>query len=168
MAISRNREQPFDESRHKSQPDGNPEGRSLPCSCGLEHSLAPLQVYNEEAFRYFLDIERRRAEISNRPFLLLLLDLKRASSPGSIDGRSSDRLFAALGAALRETDFLGWYRASSVIGAVLTQHSDSAGPELQDVVRDRIADLVRGNLPSDLAARVQLRLYRLPRAVHGA
>jgi hypothetical protein len=137
------------------------------CSCALERSVAPLQVYNEEAFRYFLDIERRRAEMSNRPFLLLLLDLKRASSAGVIDRRSADRLFAALGAALRETDFLGWYRASSVIGAALTQHSDSAGPDLQDVVRDRIADLVRRKLPSELAARVQLRLYRLPRAVQG-
>jgi hypothetical protein len=129
--------------------------------------VAPVQVYNEEAFRYFLDIERRRAEVSNRPFLLLLLDLKKASASEDIDRRSADQLFGALGTAVRETDFLGWYRAFSVIGAVLTQHSDSAGPALQETVRDRIVDLVRATLPSEIAARVQLRLYRLPRCVHG-
>src|SRR5262245_25039076 len=34
-------------------------------------------VYNEEAFRYFLQIERKRASRSNNRFLLLLVDLER-------------------------------------------------------------------------------------------
>src|SRR2546422_1060554 len=34
------------------------------------------QAYNEQAFRYFLAIERKRSERSGHPFLLLLVDLK--------------------------------------------------------------------------------------------
>jgi hypothetical protein len=166
MAISRKLDQ-RDKPRHHLHRGGGSGDLAL-CSCALEHSRAPMDVYNEEAFRYFLDVERRRAEISNRSFLLLLLDLKKTPSTGDeINKESADRLFVALAAALRETDFLGWYRACSTIGAVLTQHSDSASPEVERAVRDRIVDLVREQLPSQLARCVQLRVYRLPGTVRG-
>jgi hypothetical protein len=156
-----------DESQHEL-PGDTRSSEVAPCSCALEHSRAPMDVYNEEAFRYFLEVERRRAEISDRSFLLLLLDLKKTSPGGDdIDKESADHLFTALAAALRETDFLGWYRASSTIGAVLTQHTDSTSPEVERAVRDRIIDLVREQLPSQLSWRVQLRVYRLPRPVRG-
>ena len=34
------------------------------------------QAYNEDAFRYFFEIERKRAARAHRPVLLLLLDLR--------------------------------------------------------------------------------------------
>src|SRR5437899_5702067 len=91
------------------------------CSCGFgvegsEH------VYNEEAFRYFLEIERKRSQVSNRPFLLLLLDLRPAGPRAGIDETSSVELFTALCRCLRDTAFIGWYRAGAVVGAVLTEH----------------------------------------------
>jgi hypothetical protein len=155
------------ESRHEV-PGDRRNSDPAPCSCALEHSCAPVDVYNEEAFRYFLDVERQRAEISNRSFLLLLLDLNKTPPTGDeINKESADRLFMALATALRETDFLGWYRACSIIGAVLTQHSDSASLEVERAVRDRIVHLVRDQLPSQLSQRVQLRVYRLPGTVRG-
>src|ERR1700733_5115662 len=90
-------------------------------------------VYNEEAFRYFLDIERKRSEISNRPFVLLLVDLKKEpSTMPEMDQASSQAVMSALSACVRETDFIGWYRARAVAAAVLTQHSDAAGAELHE------------------------------------
>jgi hypothetical protein len=166
MATRRKLEQ-HNESRHEL-PGGTRNSNVAPRSCALEHTRAQMDVYNEEAFRYFLEVEGRRAEISNRSFFLLLLDLKKTSPGGDdIDKESADHLFTALAAGLRETDFLGWYRACSIIGAVLTQHTDSASPELERAVRDRIIDLVRKQLPSQLSRRVQLQVYRLPRVVHG-
>ena len=41
-------------------------------------------AYNEDAFRYFLDMERRRAELSGRPLLLLLVDFKKHEHQRSI------------------------------------------------------------------------------------
>ncbi len=139
------------------------------CSCDLVAGDAQAHVYNEEAFRYFLDIERRRAEMANRPFLLLLLDLKKQSlATVDIDETSAEQLFAALATCLRDTDFFGWYRAQSVVGAVLTQHADSVGLAAQETVLERVLEIVRTNLPPRLASRVQARVFRLPAAFQGA
>ena len=135
------------------------------CACGFEAHDAAMPIYNEEAFRYFLEVERRRAEDSSRPFLLLLVDLLKTPPAADIDGASAEALFAALATSLRETDFLGWYHAKSVIGAVLTQHAHSVGADAQAVVRDRVLASMRKNLPPALAGRVKARVYRLPATI---
>lgn len=163
MATSRNM-QPFDRPTPDPRLDAT-HAELGPCACGFEGAPVPVEVYNEEGFRYFLDIERKRAEASNRPFLLLLLDLKKASlATVDIDPELAATLFSALATCLRETDFIGWYRAKSVVGAVLTQHTDSVGAEVQAVVRDRVGAILRLELPREVAERVQVRVYRLPPA----
>ena len=136
------------------------------CDCGLASSDAPGEAYNEEAFRYFLDLERKRSELSNRPFVLLLVDLSQESSVTTpdIDPGSAQKLFSALSACVRETDFIGWYKAGSVAGAVLTQHSDTQGADVQEAVSRRFEQSLRKHLPSDLEALVRVRVYQLPSA----
>jgi hypothetical protein len=143
--------------------------RSDSCDCGLVSSDAQGQAYNEQAFRYFLDLERKRSDLSNRPFVLLLVDLSQESSVTTpdIDPGSAQKLFRALSACVRETDFIGWYRAGSVAGAVLTQHSDTPGADVQDAVSRRFEQSLRKQLPSDLQALVRVRVYQLPSAPQG-
>src|SRR2546428_293200 len=73
------------------------------------------QAYDEAAFHYFLEIERKRAEIWNRPFLMMLIDFRRNPeiSP-RIDEPAAGRLFSILLQCIRETDFVGWYREGRV------------------------------------------------------
>ena len=119
----------------------------------------PGRAYNEEAFQYFLEIERKRSELSNRPFLLMLVDFNKHPR---IDAVTADKLFSVLSLCLRETDFIGWYREGRVAGAVLTQHGETDGDDLSDVVRARIGGALRQRLPSDLARQLQTRVYQLP------
>src|SRR4051812_17235814 len=59
------------------------------------------QAYHEEAFHHFLEMERKRAEASNRPFLLLLVDFKRRVGPNTLIGAVSDStVFSALSGCL--------------------------------------------------------------------
>jgi hypothetical protein len=120
---------------------------------GLGHA------YNEEAFQYFLEIERKRSELSNRPFLLMLVDFKKHPR---IDSVMADKLFSVLSSCLRETDFLGWYREGRVAGAVLTQHGEPSRDDLSDGVHQRIGEALREALPSDLARHLQARVYQIP------
>ena len=120
---------------------------------GLGHA------YNEEAFQYFLEIERKRSELSNRPFLLMLIDFKKHPR---IDSAAADKLFSLLSLCLRETDFIGWYREGRVAGAVLTQHGETGRDDLSDGVRQRIGDALREGLPPDLARQLQARVYQIP------
>lgn len=124
-----------------------------------------LGYYTEETFRFFLDIERKRAEVSGRPFLLLLVDLKNEGEPGNSVGQEPARLMSsALADCVRETDFVGWYRAGRVLGAVLTQHADAEIANMTETVTDRIGSALRATLPLSLADRIQLRAYQLPPA----
>jgi hypothetical protein len=116
-------------------------------------------AYNEEAFQYFLEIERKRSELSNCPFLLMLVDFK---SHPRIEAATAHKLFSVLSLCLRETDFIGWYREGRVAGAVLTQHGEADGDDLSDVVRGRIGTALRERLPSDLALQLQVRVYQIP------
>jgi hypothetical protein len=132
-------------------------------SCGLVSDGRAGDVYNEEAFRYFLEIERKRSELSTRPLLLLLIDLKKQpATDGGIDPISARKLFTALSPCVRETDFIGWYRHGRVAGAVLTQHADATVADVPDIVCQRIVKALRDTLPSAVAKRLQVRAYQLP------
>src|SRR5882672_7704571 len=120
---------------------------------GLGHA------YNEEAFQYFLEIERKRSELSNRPFLLMLVDFNKHPR---IDAVTGERLFSVLSLSLRETDFIGWYREGRVAGAVLTQHGEADGDHLSELVRARIEGALRQLLPPALASQLQARIYQIP------
>jgi hypothetical protein len=128
------------------------------------------QAYNEEAFRYFLEIERKRSEASGRPLLLLLVDLVSQSgfdaAPG-IDHTTADRVLSALALSLRETDFVGWYLEGRAIGAVLSQHSETAGVGLSDVVARRVTRALGHRLPCHISPKLQVRVYQVPSRLAG-
>ena len=137
------------------------------CPYGLAFESRFAQAYNEEAFLYFLEIERRRSEVSGLPFLLVLIDVRK--QPGMsprMDG-VADKLFSTLSTCLRETDFIGWYHDGSVAGAVLTQHADAPMREIPDVVNRRIAAALRDALPREVAQRLRVTVHQLPTSVKG-
>jgi len=137
--------------------------RTPACACGLASSRGPLPIYNEEAFRHFLEIERKRTKISNRPFLLALINV---SDRAGLDGLPR-RVFDALSAGLRETDFVGWHREHSVIGAVLTEHSGDVATDVAAVVSRRVTTLLTETLPNTLMDRLQIRVYQVPPVLQG-
>jgi hypothetical protein len=114
-----------------------------------------LYVYGEPAFHYFLNIERERSCRSDRPCVLVRLDLKsRGGRPKRIPQSISERLFVALAQSVRETDFLGWYRDRQVAGVVLTE---LGGESQGDGIR-RVIERIRRTVDSQLAVEVSSRL----------
>ena len=126
------------------------------------------QANDEEAFLYFLAMERKRSERSGSPFLLVLVDLK--EEPGAsvrIAPAVSARIFSCLWLSLRETDVVGWYREERVAGAVLTQLAAGPLAEVCDEVVQRVTDGLREGLPAHVAPRLQVRVYQLGPRVKG-
>ena len=127
----------------------------LPEGCG--------PVYNEEAFRYFLQVERKRANRSNSGFLLLLVDLKKDEQLSTgFDVATSEKLFSSMLPCLRETDFIGWYRQGRVASAVLTQVGQVHGVEVSNFVACRLRKAFCQSLPSSVTGRLQVRVYEVP------
>jgi hypothetical protein len=132
------------------------------CSCRLAGTENG-QAYNEEAFRYFLEIERKRSEVSRRPFLLLLVDLKKGRGAGSrMSSQVADRLFSQLALCLRDTDFVGWYRDGRVAGAVLTQRQDMAEARVSKKVANRVKEALRRQFDAEMSDLLQVRVYQIP------
>jgi hypothetical protein len=116
-------------------------------------------VYNEQAFQYLLDIERRRAEGTRHPFLLMLIECEEGLGSGR--NLRPDRLFPIVCKSVRETDFVGWYRQGAVVGATLTQDGRKGTQHAWQVVRERMAKVLGSELPSELAPLLRLRLYEV-------
>jgi len=131
-------------------------------SCDLAHDLGSCTAYNEEAFRYFLANERRRSQLANRPFLLLLVDLQQPHGNDQIEPVIAARLFAALSDCLRDTDVIGWYHQGRVAGAVLTHVEDALSPDVSSQIRGRVTALLSSNLRRLTTVRLQVRVYQLP------
>jgi hypothetical protein len=138
-----------------------PESERSSCDMAVEDGV--VQAYNEEAFRYFLEIERKRSEGASRPLLLLLVDVKGERGGDSpIDGVTATQLFSGLSASLRETDFVGWYRQQRVVGAVLTQRASSHRSDMVSAISDHVFRRLSSHLPLALVNRIQLRVFHLP------
>jgi hypothetical protein len=74
-------------------------------------------------------------------------------------------VFAGLSKALRETDFIGWYREGRVAGAVLAQHADSPDVRIALSVSQRVIDQICTLVDPRIAAKVQTRIFQLPRGI---
>jgi len=136
---------------------------TVACACGLASETIQAHVYNEEAFQYFLSIERLRIEAAGQHVLLALVDLKRASDPVErADGDLVQKLFHALRASLRETDIVGWYREKDVVGAVLPQFGGSRVSASTRRVGQRLCQGLAERLPATLARRLEVHVYQVP------
>ena len=119
-------------------------------------------VYTEQAFCHFLEVERVRAVRSGRTFFLLLVSLRRCPERGVRFGsRAAASLLQSLALCVREVDFIGWYRDQQVVGAVLAQGLEEPGAEASGRVVERVNRILSQRLPKPVAARLRLRVVRL-------
>ena len=132
------------------------------CAYGVAIEGRLGRAYNEEAFRYFLEIERKRAPRLGRPCLLLLAGLKNQATPNvRMDRAIAARLFSGLWQSLRETDVIGWYREDRVAGALLTQLPDGPLPEVSRLIRQRVSETLYQGFRPNVARRLRVHVYEL-------
>src|SRR5262249_17396987 len=129
--------------------------------------LAPVDgqhhVYDEETFRYFMELDRRRAERSKGSFLLVLVEWSGQSNETTpFEPKVADRLFSLMTPCLRGTDFLGWYDQGRIAAAVLTQLGGAAGTDVSSLVMERLDRALASGFPPQVAGRLRVRVYQLP------
>jgi hypothetical protein len=127
------------------------------------------KAHNEEAFRYLLAVERKRASRWRRSFLLLLIRLKKQpGDSGRIPPAVAARIFAGLWLGVRDVDFIGWFREERVIGAVLMQGARSPETEVASRVGQRITETLCRIVTKDIACRLHVRVLKVrPRHSQG-
>jgi hypothetical protein len=104
-------------------------------------------IYDEESFRYLLDVERGRARVADRTLLLVIVNLRR--SVGFADERGlPSRLMEAVRASLRETDLTGWWRQSRIAAGVLIDVDRDGASGAVDAVAQRVSQALHAVDPS--------------------
>src|ERR1700745_3647578 len=89
-------------------------------------------ILEEVNFRAMLSIERRRAERSRQPFVLMLLDVTAVVTDR--EHPLLKQLTPVICSAIRESDLIGWYRNAAVLAVIFTEVSED-GSVITEVLR---------------------------------
>lgn len=123
------------------------------------------QAQNEAAFRHFLGIELRRSESSGSSVVLVLVR-QRFDWVGSnrAVALTPERIFSALGASVREVDFVGWFREGRVAAATLVQH-EASSESIRERVAAGVAQRLRAQLGDAHGLRIRVVVFQRQRRV---
>jgi len=111
----------------------------------------------EEYFKTMLLWERKRAERSNSPFMLLLIDLSGLQFYPNAH-YAVTLLASSVIAEIRETDLAGWYESGKTLGIIYTEFNKK---NIKAVV-DRIANILSVRLDPQQSACVNILHYIFP------
>jgi exopolysaccharide biosynthesis polyprenyl glycosylphosphotransferase len=123
-------------------------------------------VLNQEAFHTMLTLERRRAERSRNPFVLMLVDTHSVHKNGNA-ATFANGLAAAVSGATRETDIIGWYESGAILGVIFTETNleDNSVPE---VLRSKIMAALRATFGNAAASKLVISVHVFPQNLDSA
>jgi lipopolysaccharide/colanic/teichoic acid biosynthesis glycosyltransferase len=118
-------------------------------------------VLKEEMFHAMLTRERRRAERSRKPFVLILLSSHSQHMNGS-NATFIGRLPSAISDAIRETDIVGWYEDGAILGVIFTEINLAGASPITEVLRSKIVAALRDNLNHKIASKLVITVHVFP------
>jgi lipopolysaccharide/colanic/teichoic acid biosynthesis glycosyltransferase len=113
----------------------------------------------ESVFHSLLTHERRRAERSRKPFVLMLLDANLE------DGTAAQILKNAVEVVLaskRETDLVGWYKQDLILGVIFTEVNVEGTVPVTEVLRGKIENALIKHLGREPASKIAISLHLFP------
>src|SRR6266852_5651928 len=117
------------------------------------------EVLAENLFHSMLTLERRRAERSRKPFVLMLLDANLEN------GAAEEILIQAVEivvASKRETDLVGWYKQGAILGIIFTEVNLEGDLPITETLRTKIGMAFVKHLGRDRAAMIAISLHIFP------
>src|SRR5579863_6999064 len=118
-------------------------------------------VLNQDTFHAMLTLERRRAERSRRPFVLMLID---SHSLGK-NWRSEifvDQLTSILADATRETDIIGWYEDGAILAVIFTHINLAGESPITEVLHSKVVGALRDRLDHKVASMLGITFHVYP------
>jgi exopolysaccharide biosynthesis polyprenyl glycosylphosphotransferase len=118
-------------------------------------------ILKEEAFQAMLTLERRRAERSRKPFVLMLIDSGPIRKNGSNVG-FVERLTSVVTHATRETDLVGWYENDTILAVIFTEINLAGTSPIIEVLHSKVVRALRENLDHKLASKLAITVHLFP------
>jgi exopolysaccharide biosynthesis polyprenyl glycosylphosphotransferase len=119
---------------------------------------------SQEAFHSMLTLERRRADRSKHPFVLLLIETDAVHKNGNSAAFNS-RLKTAVTNSIRETDVLGWYEEGSTLGVIFTEIAEDSS--VAEVLRAKIVTVLHDSFDLAISSRLIITVHVFPQNWNG-
>jgi len=116
--------------------------------------------YGKSQFQHMLNIERKRTERSQKPFLLLLLDISSLMAKERHKNILED-IKSVLSASLREIDISGWFDHNKTIGIICPTMVVVNANSVEGIVR-KIYDRFCENLDPELVNKIKVSFHIYP------
>jgi len=120
------------------------------------HTETALQ---ENVFHSMLTLERRRAERSGKPFVLMLLDANLEYGSAAVILEEAAEVIMA---SKRETDLAGWYKKNDILGVIFTEVSIEGERPLTEILRTKFETALAKDLGREKAAKIAISLHVFP------
>jgi lipopolysaccharide/colanic/teichoic acid biosynthesis glycosyltransferase len=115
------------------------------------------RFYSEDHFREMLATERKRTERSQKPIILVMLDI--AELVNVIQRkRLAAQISSVLAISSRDIDVKGWYKSDHIVGIIYTE----TDPERKDLILQKIHVNLGISLGAELAAKVVISYATFP------
>jgi lipopolysaccharide/colanic/teichoic acid biosynthesis glycosyltransferase len=118
-------------------------------------------VLAEATFHALLTHERRRAERSRKPFVLMLLELHPLHAK-SVGAAFSERVESAIAEATRETDLIGWYEEGRILAVIFAELNVEENVPVAELLRSKIETVLSNSLGAKAAARIVITTHIFP------
>jgi hypothetical protein len=114
------------------------------------------EVLEERMFHSMLTLERRRAERSRKPYVLMLLDANLEN--GAAEGILKEAINIII-KAKRETDLTGWYRMGAILGVIFTEVSSEGEKPVTELLRTKIETALIKQMGQERASRIAISMH---------
>jgi len=113
----------------------------------------------ENVFHSMLTLERRRAERSRKPFVLMLLDANLENGTAEAILRQAVEIVVV---SKRETDLVGWYKQGAILGIIFTEVNLDGEVPITHTLRSKIETAFIKHLGRDRAAKIAISVHIFP------
>jgi lipopolysaccharide/colanic/teichoic acid biosynthesis glycosyltransferase len=115
----------------------------------------------EETFHNMLTMERRRAERSRKPFVLMVIE-----PAACIEADENDRfmfqVISVLVKSTRETDLVGWYKKGTALGLIFTEINLEFTTPITEILRTKVVSALQNELGIKVDAKLVVTVHLFP------
>lgn len=130
------------------------QNQSRPSYCAQQEEILP-----QDVFHSMLTLERRRAERSGKPFVLMLLD-------ANLESRAAERILRQavdiVVSSKRDTDLVGWYRRDAILGIIFTEVALEGDLPVPETLRAKMESAFVKHLGRERASGIAASVHIFP------
>src|SRR5260370_24669296 len=121
---------------------------------GVEAVNRPGIPFDQGVFQSILTLERRRAERSRRPFILMLVHSNAQKNP--------DHALSILISNTRESDLIGWYREFMTLGIIFTETGEGEKAAIADSLLQKVGSALLESLGREEFSELAISMHVFP------